>query len=281
MYNKQGQEVHHGYPMQYSDQYPAAYRPTPGAVVVPPRDPEVGGYPPQEEDERERLSAGQLLEEADKMVRMGFIRKVYGILTLQLTVTFGLTAIFTFNDAVKDYVQGNVAMFYSAWILSIGFLIALACCPTVARTYPQNYICLAAFTLLESYLVGVISSFYDTDTVFIALGLTIGVFLALTAFAWQTKIDFTNASGIMMSLLVVLIITGILAIFIPSLRLVYAGLGAIVFSAFIVYDTQLIVGGKHRKMKFGVDDYVIAALSLYIDVVQLFLFLLRILGGRR
>ena len=83
----------------------------------------------------------------------------------------------------------------------------------------------------------------------------------------------------MLALLVILILCGILSIFIPALRIVYAGLGAFVFSAFIVYDTQLICGGKHRTYQFSVDDYVLAALSLYIDVVQLFLFLLSLLGG--
>lgn len=116
----------------------------------------------------------------------------------------------------------------------------------------------------------VITAFFDMQ-----------VFLGLTAFAWQTKIDFTKLSGSLFSLLIILIICGILASFIPSLRVIYAGLGALVFSIFIVYDTQLIIGGEHRKLRLSIDDYVMAALSLYIDVIQLFLFLLTILGGGR
>ena len=112
-----------------------------------------------------------------------------------------------------------------------------------------------------------------------ALGLTIFIFVGLTIFAIQTKIDFTNKSGIMLSLILCLILTGILSAFIPALRVVYAGLGAFVFSVFIVYDTQLIVGGSHRTYQFSIDDYVLGALSLYIDFIQLFLFLLRIFGG--
>eukprot|EP01138_Halocafeteria_seosinensis_P004756 gb/GECG01004863.1/.p1 GENE.gb/GECG01004863.1/~~gb/GECG01004863.1/.p1 ORF type:complete len:311 (+),score=12.27 gb/GECG01004863.1/:1-933(+) len=234
-----------------------------------------GGAPPP------GLSAGeqQALDAADKAVRMGFIRKVYAILIVQLLFTFGITAIFTFVESVKDFVQSSPGLFWLAWILSIGFLITLACVPSVARKYPQNYVCLALFTIFEAYLIGVVSSFYDTDAVFIAVGLTIAVFLGLTAFAYQTKIDFTTMSGTMFALLIILILCGILSIFIPALRVVYAGLGALVFSAFIVYDTQLICGGKHRQYQFSIDDYVLAALSLYIDVVQLFLFLLSLLGG--
>jgi FtsH-binding integral membrane protein len=64
------------------------------------------------------------------------------------------------------------------------------------------------------------------------------------------------------------------------LQNVYALCGCLLFSIFIVYDTQLIVGGKHKKHQFGVDDYVFAALSLYMDIINLFLFILSASGGR-
>ncbi|CAK0798661.1 unnamed protein product [Prorocentrum cordatum] len=52
------------------------------------------------------------------------------------------------------------------------------------------------------------------------------------------------------------------------------------FSAYIVFDTQMIVGGTH-KYQFSVDDYAMAAIMLYIDIIQLFVHLLRIFGNRR
>ena len=79
-----------------------------------------------------------------------------------------------------------------------------------------------------------------------------------------------------------LIITAFVAIFSRSegIMVFYSFLGTIVFSCFIVYDTQLIIGGKHRR-KFSIDDYVMAALMLYIDIIELFLHLLRIIGDMR
>jgi len=161
------------------------------------------------------------------------------------------------------------------------FLIALACCQSVARKFPTNYICLAGYTLTEAYMVGVITSYYETDSVFLALAITGVMFLGLTAFAWQTKIDFTMHGGAMFALLLALIITGFMTIWIPGLRTVYAGIGAFVFSLFIIYDTQMIIGGRHKKVQFSVDDYVFAALNLYIDVVQLFLYILQLLNGKK
>ena len=63
--------------------------------------------------------------------------------------------------------------------------------------------------------------------------------------------------------------------------IVYSSLGSSFFSFYIVYDTQLIVGGEHRKIMFHTDDYVLAAVSLYLDVINLFLMLLDLLNGGR
>lgn len=77
-------------------------------------------------------------------------------------------------------------------------------------------------------------------------------------------------------------IFGFLMIFIRSeiLRVVYAWIGAFIFSAYIVIDTQSIIGGKH-KLKFTADDYIAAALNVYLDVINLFLFILRIVGSKK
>jgi len=56
-------------------------------------------------------------------------------------------------------------------------------------------------------------------------------------------------------------------------------MGAILFSFFIIVDTQLLLGGKREVL--GPDDYVYAALQLYLDVINLFLRLLQLLGKMR
>lgn len=66
-----------------------------------------------------------------------------------------------------------------------------------------------------------------------------------------------------------------------GMRLLYAFFGALLFSGFIVLDTQMIVGGKHSKYSFSLDDYCMAAINLYLDIIQLFLFLLELFGDRK
>ena len=60
----------------------------------------------------------------------------------------------------------------------------------------------------------------------------------------------------------------------------YASGGALLFSMYIVYDTQLMMGGKH-KLSVSPEEYVFAALNLYLDIINLFLYILTIIGAAR
>lgn len=73
---------------------------------------------------------------------------------------------------------------------------------------------------------------------------------------------------------------GIMAICMQDkvVNLVYASLGALVFSIYLVFDTQLMLGGKHRY-SISPEEYVFAALNLYLDIVNIFIYILAIVGG--
>ena len=58
----------------------------------------------------------------------------------------------------------------------------------------------------------------------------------------------------------------------------YCMFGVFVFGIYLIVDTQMIVGGKHVEL--SVDEYVLAAMLLYVDIVQIFLYILRLLGNR-
>ncbi|MEQ2236769.1 Protein lifeguard 3 [Ilyodon furcidens] len=78
-------------------------------------------------------------------------------------------------------------------------------------------------------------------------------------------------------------VTGIIAGIVLSfkyilwLHMLYAAIGAIVFTLFLAYHTQLLIG--NRKHSISPEEYVFAALSIYVDIVQIFLFLLQIIGA--
>ena len=66
--------------------------------------------------------------------------------------------------------------------------------------------------------------------------------------------------------------------FLPFTEGIYAFFGAALFSLFLAYDTRLIVGGKHSKYQMNEKDYVWGAMSIYMDVINIFIYLLRLIG---
>ena len=95
---------------------------------------------------------------------------------------------------------------------------------------------------------------------------------------WCDTEDLTQFGSMLFAGLMVLLVSAVMGAFmnVPQNSLVGSTVGALLFSAFIVHDTQLIVGGKKRQFDTG--DYVLGAMSLYMDIVNLFLYLLRLFG---
>jgi FtsH-binding integral membrane protein len=219
-------------------------------------------------------------------VRHGFIRKVYSILFIQLAITVGIAAPFVLLDSsvIRPFIRENLWLMWVSLAVSFTTMIIFACFPSLMRQYPLNYAILLLFTVTQGFFVGMISSQYEVQSVVIALATVTAIALALTLFAFQTKIDFTGMGPYLLVGTLVILIFGFILIFFPGNSIaqkIYCGLGALLFSLYLVYDTQLIVGGNHRKHQFSIDDYAVAAICLYIDIIQLFLFMLSLFGDRR
>jgi len=215
-------------------------------------------------------------------IRSGFIRKVYGILSVQLLVTGAIA--FPISRMPLEWVKQNIMLCQACMLTSLVLIVGVSCCcQEVARKVPYNYIFLILVTICESVLVGFICTFYTGESVVIAAFMTSGIFVGLTIYAMTTKSDFTGMGMYLFAALIGLILMGFVAAIFPGAigQKVLGGFGAILFSFYIVYDTQLIVGGKHKKHSIGVDDYVFAALNIYLDIINLFIYLLQIFGNRR
>jgi len=146
-----------------------------------------------------------------------------------------------------------------------------------------NFMLLFVFTIAESIMLGMVSMLYTTESVIIAAGITAMVVFFLTIFAFQTKIDFTMCRGVMGCILFVFIIVGLIMLFIPQPRYydtIYGGIGALIFSVYIVIDTQMMMGGNH-KFSISPEEYIFAAVVLYLDILNLFLYILKIMGQKK
>ncbi|XP_010843493.1 PREDICTED: protein lifeguard 1 [Bison bison bison] len=178
----------------------------------------------------------------DKSIRQAFIRKVFLVLTLQLSVTLSTVAVFTFVGEVKGFVRENVWTYYVSYAIFFVSLIVLSCCGDFRRKHPWNLVALSILTVSLSYMVGMIASFYNTEAVIMAVGITTTVCFTVVIFSMQTRYDFTSCVGVLLVSVVVLILFAILCIFIRSrvLEIVYASLGALLFTCFLAVDTQLL-----------------------------------------
>lgn len=83
--------------------------------------------------------------------------------------------------------------------------------------------------------------------------------------------------------LIVFMLCGLIMSFVPRdhmMQIVYAGLGALLFSFFLLIDTQMIVGGV-RAVQISPEEYILAVITLYLDILNIFLYVLRIVNGSR
>ncbi|NXB04823.1 LFG3 protein, partial [Cnemophilus loriae] len=229
----------------------------------------------------------------DRKVRHAFIRKVYAIISLQLLVTVGIISVFTFVDPVNSFVRKNAAIYYASYAVFLVTYLVLACCQGPRRRFPWNVILLSIFTLAMGLMTGTIASMYETKAVLIAMIITAIVAIIVTIFCFQTK----ARRGMHPALPSVGQVRGTgracpalpaacqhpsspcscpLPAQVPWLHMLYAAIGAIAFTLFLAYDTQLVLG--NRKNTLSPEEYVYGALTIYTNIIYIFTFILQIVG---
>jgi len=233
-----------------------------------------GGFydQPADGDLPDDFKYGVSVSESAPEIRQAFIRKVYTILSVQLIATAAVGGYMKYTNA-SVWIQSNIWSFYVAMI---GSFVTLGFLWWKRHSHPLNLVLLSAFTLCEAFTVGLIVGFYDNTVVVQALIITMGVFLGLTLFTFQSKYDFSGMGPFLFGGLLVLVMTGLVGAFIPfnqTIDLLYAIGGTLLFSGYIIYDTFIIT------KKLSPDEAIIAAISLYLDLINLFLSILRLLNN--
>jgi len=215
---------------------------------------------------------------ATTAVRNGFVRKVFGIVALQLAFTVGIACVFLFNNTLKLYVRRNNWVFWTAWGLAIAMLLVISCVEKARRSFPTNMILLAAFTAVQGFLVGVLTAFYNIEAVAIAFAVTSAAVVGITIFAINTKIDVTKWGTMLLVAMIAFIVLLIIGMFWVNkvLYLVLSGIACLLFSAYLLYDIQLVMGGRYYSI--SPDEYIFAALNIYLDIINLFIWMMSLIG---
>lgn len=206
-------------------------------------------------------------------IQKEFVKKIYSLLSLQLLITWGVSLLFTLHDSIREYVLANSTPLYLSVAGTFLFLFLSFC---YGRQHPHGLWILLGFTLCESYSIGVVSVLYDANSVLLAWGLTLSIFVGLTIYVHTSKADFEFLGMGLLAGLYILIFGGIYQIFFstsPFFNTAMSCLGALVAVGYILYDTSEII---HR---LSPDDYVFACMSLYLDILMLFLRILELING--
>lgn len=136
-----------------------------------------------------------------------------------------------------------------------------------------------AFTGFMGYTLGPILTWYlslsnGAQIVTSALGLTGAIFLGLSSYALVTRKDFSYLTGFLFAGMMVGIVASVMAIFfnIPALHLLVSSMFVLIFAGYIMHETSDMIHGGQR-------NYILATISLYISIYNIFISLLQILGA--
>lgn len=208
-----------------------------------------------------------------------YLNKVY----LWMAACMALTA------GVAIYTMQSVELLTWAlehiWMLSIGGLGIILVMSFGARRLTRNALAamLLLFAAAQGVIFGPICYAFTQESLGLTFGVTAGMFGAMSLFGFFTKLDMSAWGRGLMMALIGLIIAGIANCFWGNgtSTLVISGVGVLVFAIFTAYDTQqLIYQGFCTDEEAREKGAVLGALNLYLDFINLFLYLLRFLGDR-
>ncbi len=227
----------------------------------------------------------QLTAQQVQTIQASFINKVYAWMTLALTITGFIAFRTAQSDALLALIFGNSFVLIGLIIAVFGIVFWLSS----AMSRISSNMAIGLF-LLYSALMGLILSsvllVYTAASISSTFFITAGTFGVMSAYGYFTKKDLTSWGNLLFMALIGLIIASVVNIFLASTTLywIISYAGVLIFVGLTAYDTQKI---KEMSLQLDAESEegrkgaIMGALTLYLDFVNLFLMLLRILGDRR
>ena len=229
------------------------------------------------------LSANQQLEMSEAFPIL--MRKVYVWMTLALVMT-GLSAYYVASSpSLTLAIFSNSILFYGLMIAEVGLVIWLS-----SRIHKMSLLSaslmFSVYAILNGVTMSVIFLAYTMSSIATTFFVTAGTFGVMAFIGTVTKSDLTKMGQILTMALVGMIIAIVVNLFLGNgmLDIIISVVGILVFTGLTAYDAQKIkqmlincneVNDQTQKLS------VIGALSLYLDFINLFIYLLRFLGDRK
>ena len=219
----------------------------------------------------------------DADVVAGFMRGVYGWMCGGLAITAVTAWFVSSSPALMRAIFGNPAGFWILAIAQLGIVFTLSA--RVERMAPSTAGALfAVYSALTGVTFSTILLVFTGESVFTTFLVTAGMFGALAMYGTVTRRELSGLGQFLFMGLIGLVLASIVGIFWHNdgLQFMISFVGVIVFAGLTVYDAQRL-----KELAFATSagptsgTTIVGALALYLDFINLFLFLLRFLGNRR
>jgi FtsH-binding integral membrane protein len=226
------------------------------------------------------MTAEQIAAESQR-----FMVKVYGWMALALMIT-GFVAMFVASSTgILEIIIGNKLVFYGLLIVQLGAVFYLA--GWIGRMSASTAtIIFIAYAALKGITFSLIFVIYTAESIASTFFITAGTFAVMSIYGYTTKSDLSKWGNILFMGLIGLVIASVVNIFLQDEMLYWITtyVGVLLFVGLTAYDTQKIKATNiigNEGTEEDSKEAIIGALTLYIDFVGMFLYLLRLFGDRR
>ncbi len=224
--------------------------------------------------------SAEMLEEQQR----GFINRVYAWMTLGLIITAVAALITVSIEEVFMAIVTNRLIFYG--LIGGELLLVVVLSGAINRlSAPIAGLLFGLYAALNGVTFSIFIAIYTSSSIAVTFGVTACMFGIMTVFGFTTQRDLTKLGSLLMMALIGLVLASIVNIFLQNEAMywIVTYVGILIFIGLIAYDTQKL---KRMSLQVGEDGVaqkasIMGALALYLDFINLFLMLLRILGRRK
>jgi uncharacterized protein len=213
-----------------------------------------------------------------------YLGKIYSLMGLGLLVSALCAYLVYSSNTIQNLIFGNPFMIWVLIILELGLVVMISGIIKSLRSSTARNLFII-YSALNGLTISAILFLYTVQSIFMVFAITSGMFYALSIFARNTKKDLTGWGNFLYAALFGLVIAMIVNIFMRSsmIGFIISIGGVVIFSGLIAYDNQKLIklAEQIRDQETLSRIAVVGALSLYLDFVNLFLSLLRLIGERR
>lgn len=218
----------------------------------------------------------------EKVAIHAFLQRVY----LWMTIGIGLTAFVGLwaseTHQVATYLTSSFTPMLVLMLATLGMVIVLSAA-IHKLSAPTAMVLFLVYSVLEGLFLTPVFLIYTQASLFTTFICTASMFGAMTVYAFTTKRDLSGWGRFLFMALIGLIISMVVNIFFMKngmMDLVLSGIGVVVFAGLTAYDTQKLIKNPDFLGIGFAKASILGALELYLDFINLFLYLLRFLGRR-